>query len=336
MNINLCNGESNIMTDVFISYAREDKEFVQTLNTTLDKINRKTWVDWNNIPLTADWWREIQSGIEAAETFIFVVTPSSVASKVCRDEIEYAVHLNKRLVPIIRDDSFGRDRIHPALSKHNWLLFREDDNFEEAFLSLIKALDTDLEYVRTHTRLLRWAIEWDNKGRTNDMILRGRDFEDAQEWLEESFEYRKNPPPSVVITEYIEVSGLNYERMKKKERYNLLKNETLKKYVHSYLVDRKNFIEDELPHEYNRAIERDPHNKAGSPEYWELSNELVIILNLLGEKARWHPQSAERTGETGGYGDSIDVYTFPCCQKVIAIDGGPSQFSVDGCEDAPL
>jgi len=324
------------MTDVFISYSRNDKEFVQTLHTTLEKINRNTWVDWNNIPLTADWWREIQGGIEAAETFIFIITPSSVLSKVCRDEIEYAVHLNKRLVPIVRDDGFDRDQIHPALSKHNWLLFRESDNFEEAFLSLIKALDTDLEYVRTHTRLLRWAIEWDSKGRTNDLILRGRDFEDAQEWLEESFEHGKNPPPAGIITEHIEASRLHYEQMKKEERYNLLRNETLKKYVHGYLIDRKDFIEKELPREFHRAVERDAHNKAGSQEYLELRNELGIIKNLLGEKARWHPQSAERTGETGGYGDSFDVYTFPCCQKVVAIDGGPSQISVDGCEDAPI
>lgn len=224
------------MTDVFISYSRKDKEFVQSLNTTLDKINRKTWVDWDNIPLSADWWREIQEGIEASETFIFIITPSSVESEVCQKEINYAVKLNKRLVPVIRADSID---IHPTLSKLNWLYFREEDNFEEAFLSLIRTLDTDLNHVRTHTRLLRRAIEWNNKGMNNDLLLRGRDFEDAKEWLDNSLKQNKNPTPSVVTTEYIEASKLNYERLKKEEQYNSLKNETLKEYVHAYLEEQK-------------------------------------------------------------------------------------------------
>jgi hypothetical protein len=54
------------MADVFISYSRKDKDFVKALHAALVQQNRETWVDWEDIPLTADWWQEIQSGIETA------------------------------------------------------------------------------------------------------------------------------------------------------------------------------------------------------------------------------------------------------------------------------
>ena len=76
--------------DVFISYSRKDKSFVQKLHEGLTQKQKDSWVDWEDIPLTAEWWAEIQSGIEAAEAFIFVISPDSVVSEVCREEIAYA------------------------------------------------------------------------------------------------------------------------------------------------------------------------------------------------------------------------------------------------------
>ncbi|MEL6331097.1 MAG: toll/interleukin-1 receptor domain-containing protein, partial [Cyanobacteria bacterium J06626_26] len=84
------------MADIFISYSRKDTAFVRILDAALIRSKYDTWVDWQNIPLTADWWQEIESGIEAAHTFIFILSPDSVASKVCRKEIEHAVKNNKR------------------------------------------------------------------------------------------------------------------------------------------------------------------------------------------------------------------------------------------------
>ncbi len=67
------------MTDVFISYSRKDKAFVQVLHQALTQSKYDAWVDWQDIPLTADWWEEIKSGIEAADTFVCVISPDSMA-----------------------------------------------------------------------------------------------------------------------------------------------------------------------------------------------------------------------------------------------------------------
>lgn len=49
------------MADVFISYAREDIEFVRGLHDALGK-ERKIWVDWEGIRPSAEWLRETAPG----------------------------------------------------------------------------------------------------------------------------------------------------------------------------------------------------------------------------------------------------------------------------------
>ncbi|MEM7066526.1 MAG: TIR domain-containing protein [Cyanobacteria bacterium P01_B01_bin.77] len=171
------------MTDVFISYSRKDKAFVQVLNQALTNSKYDAWVDWEDIPLTADWWEEIKAGIEGADTFIFVISPDSIASKVCGQEIDHAVENNKRLLPIVYREGFDMSRVRPALGKHNWLFFKDDNDFDVAFQSLVHALNTDLDYVKTHTRLLVRALEWEKKQRSDDFLLRGSDLEEAEIWL---------------------------------------------------------------------------------------------------------------------------------------------------------
>jgi len=63
------------MTDVFISYSRKDKEFVQVLYQALEQSQYDAWIDWEDIPATANWWEEIETGIAEADAFIFVLSP---------------------------------------------------------------------------------------------------------------------------------------------------------------------------------------------------------------------------------------------------------------------
>ncbi|MGI0491537.1 TIR domain-containing protein [Alkalinema pantanalense CENA528] len=193
------------MADVFISYSRKDKEFVKTLHNALVQNNRNTWVDWEDIPLAADWWREIERGIEAADTFVFVISPDSVTSKVCRQEIDHAVQHNKRLVPILWRDDFDMQPVHPMLQKHNWLFCRESDDFDRAFQDLITVIDTDLDYIRAHTRLLVRAIEWEQHRRDDSFLLRGNDLKTADRWLSQGLE--REPKPTPLQTQYILASG---------------------------------------------------------------------------------------------------------------------------------
>ena len=195
------------ISDVMISYSRKDKKFVKALSDAITKTGRETWVDWEDIPPTANWWAEIKAGIEAAHTFVFVISPNSLRSEVCYDEIEYAVNQNKRIVPILFqsvDTPELQAIMHPALVLHNWISFQRTDNTKEAFRTLIKALETDLQHTSEHTRLLVKAREWENKNKPRSLLLRGDDLKDAQVWLRVS--QNMKPVPTDLQIEYIAIS----------------------------------------------------------------------------------------------------------------------------------
>ncbi len=188
------------MADVFISYSRRDSEFVSALHHALKEQHYETWIDWEGIPPTAEFLQEIYLAIEAADTFVFIMSPDSVISGVCTLEIAHAVKHNKRLVPILHRD-VDNQTVPEALATINWVFLRKSDDFKSAFQTLMDAINTDLDWVHEHTRLLTRAIEWDHKNRNKSFVLRGRDLQAAKHWRVQGPE--KNPKPTSLQTQYI-------------------------------------------------------------------------------------------------------------------------------------
>jgi hypothetical protein len=174
------------MSDVFLSYSRKDKDFTRVLHDALEQSQQKTWVDWEDILPTSEWWKEIEAAIAGADIFVFVITPASLVSEYCGKEIEHAYKLHKRILPIARDVLTDDVEVHPALSKHQWIFFRESDDFDKAFQDLLEAIALDIDRIHAHTRLLVRAIEWNDKGRKDGFLLRGEDLEEAEKWLADS------------------------------------------------------------------------------------------------------------------------------------------------------
>jgi len=189
------------MADVFISYSRKDKDFVRRLDESLKSRGREAWVDWNDIRPTEEWMQAIYAAIEGADTFVFVLTPDSVASVICGREIAHAAARNKRMVPIIARE-VNADTVPEALAKLNWIFCRESDDFEKATDTLITAFDTDLDWVRAHTRLLTRALEWEANKKSNSFVLRGEDLRAAEQWLAQAGT-GKERQPTTLQTEYI-------------------------------------------------------------------------------------------------------------------------------------
>src|SRR4029077_9790004 len=84
------------MADIFISYARENRDFVHRLDESLKSRGREAWVDWEGIRPTEEFMQAIYGAIEAADTFVFILTPDSVVSVACGHEIAHAAAHNKR------------------------------------------------------------------------------------------------------------------------------------------------------------------------------------------------------------------------------------------------
>jgi hypothetical protein len=188
------------MADVFISYAREDQDFARKLQDALEDHNRKTWIDWKDIPLTAKWKEEVFSAIDQADSFAAVISPDFIVSKPCKEELDHASHDNKRMVPLWHRDVADED-VPPDLAAHQYVYLRQKDDFEDSFERLLEALDTDLEWVHFHTRLLSGAKEWDKGGRDPSFLLRGKTLEEAERW--QAKEAEKEPKLTSLQKEYI-------------------------------------------------------------------------------------------------------------------------------------
>lgn len=187
--------------DVFISYSRKDRDFVRRLSETLQARGREAWVDWEGIRPAEEFMQAIFPAIERTDTFVFVISPDSVGSEVCGRELAHAATHNKRMVPIIARDVDAKAVPEP-LAKLNWIFCRESDSFDQATDTLISALDTDLAWVRAHTRLLTRAVEWEAKGKNNSFVLRGDDLRAAEQWLTQAGA-DKERQPTALQTEYI-------------------------------------------------------------------------------------------------------------------------------------
>ena len=187
------------MADLFVSYARRDSDFVRRLQEGLTGRGKDVWVDWEDIPPTADWFAEVQAGIESADAVVFVLTPDSLASEVCARELAHASAHNKRLVPVLHGP-VNAAAVPPALAAPNWVRFRDEDDEGPALDTLVAALDTDLDWVRAHTRLLVRAIEWDAAGRDASRLLRGSDLRAGEERIARP---PGDPRPTDLQREYV-------------------------------------------------------------------------------------------------------------------------------------
>src|SRR3984957_13072982 len=150
--------------DAFLSYAREDRSFVEQLRTDLIAAGLEVWVDVEDIPGGARWRERVTHGIEACKAFVFVITPDSVASGACQEELSLAGSFNKLIVPVVRRPV--DDDLPPELSEFEWIFIGEDAdpdvetrNLEIGTHKLVEALRTDLAWRDAHTRLAGRARE---------------------------------------------------------------------------------------------------------------------------------------------------------------------------------
>ena len=188
------------MPEIFISYSRHDTPFVRRLHDALVESKRDAWVDWEDIPASAEWLKEIFGAIDGVDTFLFIVSPESVASKMCLREVQHAAENGKRIVTILHRDVDTRTLTSP-LADIQWLLFRDADDFDAALRALIQTLDTDLNWVRAHTRLLVRAREWEGNGRDRSFLLRGKDLAEAEHWM--GSVQPKEPKPTTLQSQYV-------------------------------------------------------------------------------------------------------------------------------------
>jgi len=204
--------------EVFISYSRTDSDLARKLNDQLQELGKTTWFDQESIATGADFQQEIYRGIESSENFLFIISPKSVNSPYCKDEVEYAQKLNKRFVTILHRPLSADDRqnLPEGLATVQWLDFNQHGGeFFANFNELVRTLDTDRDHVRSHTKWQQRAMEWQNNHNNTDLLLRGSEFVLGSEWLFKAETEKKKPAPTALQKELIAQSGKAQEEQLK-------------------------------------------------------------------------------------------------------------------------
>ncbi|MDJ0900539.1 MAG: TIR domain-containing protein, partial [Xenococcus sp. MO_188.B8] len=194
--------------EVFISYSYADSDFARQLNDALIEVGKLTWFEKESIDQEsiADFQQEIYRGIENSDNFLFIISPKSVNSSACSEEVEYAQSLNKRIVTVVYQP-VPPEELHPVLAKIQWINFNQHGGDLHAnFPQLVRTIDTDREHVHSHTKWSQEAREWAQKDKTADLLLRGSELLFAQKWLEETEQLGKQPLATDLQKEFITAS----------------------------------------------------------------------------------------------------------------------------------
>lgn len=171
------------ITKVFVSYSRKDRRVVTRLvDALVEAPDVEVFRDTDDILPTEEWKGRLEQLIAEADTIVFVLSPHSAVSEVCRWEVDYAESLNKRVAPIVIQD-VDAAAIPKALTKYNYIFFTDKREFDASLGNLVSALNTDIDWIREHTRLGALAARWHGQGRSGELMLRGGQLVAAEHWL---------------------------------------------------------------------------------------------------------------------------------------------------------
>jgi WD40 repeat protein len=184
------------VADVFVSYSRSDAEFVRRLAEDLQDRGKDVWVDVNGIRDAERFPEALRRAIEGSDAFVFVISPDSVGSEFCEQEVAHASALNKRIVPLALRP-VAEEQLPEEIRWRNWIAVGEDTGVER----VLAAIETDLEWERQHTQITLRALQWEQAARDRSVLLRGSELGDAERWLAAGA--GKDPGPTALEQEYL-------------------------------------------------------------------------------------------------------------------------------------
>ena len=97
--------QDTVNYDVMISYSHQDMELMNFVLKSLKDAGLSVWVDQEGLKAGVDFLSKIGQAIVDSTCFLQILTPASVVSKYCRDELSLAYISNKSIHVICTADS---------------------------------------------------------------------------------------------------------------------------------------------------------------------------------------------------------------------------------------
>jgi WD40 repeat protein len=159
---------------LFISYSRTTSELANAITDALEARGYRVWIDQESITPASDWRARISVGIEGARAVLLILSERFIASPNCDRELVEAVGLGKRLIPVLAEN-IAIERL-PAPVPDLDLIVAVDAELGAVVDEVVVAVETDLEWLDEHTRLLQSALRWAETPEDRSLLLRGNDL----------------------------------------------------------------------------------------------------------------------------------------------------------------
>ncbi len=195
---------NNLMTQVFISYSERDRETMEKIRNSLRRESLTVWTNTTDIQTGEDFQSAIDRGIEQTDNLVYLLSPDSVESEFVRKEIDYALSLHKRIIPVLVRET-PPESIPNALQGVQYIDLT--DNIKEGDYvldesKLLKILHQDEAYYNEHKVFLTQALKWERQHKNPSILLRGYNLRSAEAWLKVG-QKRTQHRPTALIEEFI-------------------------------------------------------------------------------------------------------------------------------------
>lgn len=127
------------MKRVFVSYSRNNLDIVTQLVQDIQAVGIDVWHD-QTLTGGQRWWDQILSNIRECDVFVAALSPDCRDSEACRGELDYAVHLNKTILPVLVADGVNVRILPHPLNETQVTDYRGRD--KGAAFALIRCIQT--------------------------------------------------------------------------------------------------------------------------------------------------------------------------------------------------
>ncbi len=166
---------NNLMTQVFLSYSEKNRETMENIRHHLMRHGITVWTNQTDIKIGSEFQKAINRGIEGADNLVFLVSPESLESEYCRQELAQAFSLNKRIISLLIKPT-ELEKIPPELQKLQFINLKasqEEVEYQKGLDNLIKELGENAVYYQQHKVLLVKALKWQEQKHNPSLLLRG-------------------------------------------------------------------------------------------------------------------------------------------------------------------
>ena len=187
---------NNLMTQVFLSYAEEDKSIMEQVRRSLRRASFTVWTNTTDIQTGVAFQQAINRGVEEADNLVYLLSPAALQSAYCQREIDYALSLNKRIIPLLA----GATNLAQAPAVLQDLQYIDlTDNVEAADYQqdesqLLRILHQESAYYEAHKILLAKALKWERQKRNPCILLRGYNLRQYETWLKMAKQREQHRP----------------------------------------------------------------------------------------------------------------------------------------------